>query len=61
MTSSLQSASLSLQLARVMLRAAQSAFERAVAKHALCHAIRAVEAEMPNKPTGQMFFKRQIG
>lgn len=56
-----QTARSAVRFARDAIRCAETQFDRAVAKTALYHAIRKLEAAMPNEPTGEMFFKRQIG
>lgn len=55
----IQTAVMALNFARDAIRCAETDFDRAVAKTALYHAIRKLEAAMPNEPSGQMFWRRQ--
>jgi hypothetical protein len=56
-----QTAVMAVRFARDAIRCAATDLDRAVAKTKLYHAIRQLEAAMPNEPSGDMFFKRQIG
>jgi len=56
-----QTAVMAVRFARDAIRCASTQFDRAVAKTALYHAIRKLEAAMPNEPSGQMFFRPQCG
>jgi len=59
MTLDEQTAIMAVRFARDAVRCASTDFERAVAKTGLYHAIRALEAAMPNAPSGEMFFRKQ--
>jgi hypothetical protein len=50
MTEALETACIALRLARYLLQVARTDFERAVAKTAVYHAMREVEAELPLQP-----------
>lgn len=53
-------AAIALRYARLALASAPTEFDRAVAKLFLGRAIRELEAALPLKPDGEMFFRRQV-